>query len=320
MKKEKIIKLAEKYAEGNCSQEEQKAIEQFFAKLQGKGIQGKGLQDNLEVLQETNRVKLLTRIKTSGKSTSYNKKRRLISIGIAASLVFLIGTAMWVRFTESSPIHYTEVMTQRGERKQIALPDGTLVFLNSESSLKFPERFGKTRSVELNGEGFFKVTRNPQKPFIITSDKIRTTVLGTSFNIKAYPNQNSRVSVNSGKVQVTKNNNEDVKIFLTKNRQVIFDNNTELFSESESQSEDYIAWTKNTILLKENTLYEMKSILEQWYDVKIILEVKNIKGFSISGKYGNNTLKEVLESIKFLKGLDYEFISEKEIILKQTTK
>ncbi|RNL77362.1 DUF4974 domain-containing protein [Sinomicrobium pectinilyticum] len=305
MEKQEFIKLAEKYADGRCTPEERHIVETFFDKFQEKKTEWEWSED------EERRLRMLARIRNrihgdgDNRRVVGNKMRWYRITGIAASLVLFIGVALY--YNSSLGETYREEMAMRGEKKEITLEDGTIVYLNAESSIRYPRHFSGTREITLKGEAFFEVAKDPKRPFIVKSGDVETRVLGTSFNINAYSGKQVRISVNTGKVQVTDTRAEGKKAFLKRNQQVLFREGTGELEVSGTDAEKYRAWTDNVIVMENNTLREVADILERWYDVEIVFVDKGLENKIITGKYKTNDIREVLESIKFLKQVEYDF-------------
>ena len=308
MQKDEFIKLSKKYSENKCSWGEKRAVEEFFKKL----------QDNGQVIpynfSDEKRYSLLKRIN----SKIDKPKNRLFHLysrtqKIAAIAITLLGIAFLANYI-IIPGTITQVAA-KGEKKTILLPDGSLVFLNSNSRISYSKNFKNKRELELTGEAFFEVKKNPKKPFLVETEKIKTKVLGTSFNIKAYKKGQTRVSVNTGKVEVELKEISE-KIILIKNQQINFINDTEPLL-TKDNSEDFIAWTKNTIVLKNTSLGEAANILENWYDIEINFTDKHLREQKISGKFKDEKLINILESISIVKQLEIEFLTEKQILIRE---
>jgi len=308
VQKDEFIKLSKKYSENKCSWGEKRAVEEFFKKL----------QDNGQVIpynfSDEKRYSLLKRIN----SKIDKPKNRLFHLysrtqKIAAIAITLLGIAFLANYI-IIPGTITQVAA-KGEKKTILLPDGSLVFLNSNSRISYSKNFKNKRELELTGEAFFEVKKNPKKPFLVETEKIKTKVLGTSFNIKAYKKGQTRVSVNTGKVEVELKEISE-KIILIKNQQINFINDTEPLL-TKDNSEDFIAWTKNTIVLKNTSLGEAANILENWYDIEINFTDKHLREQKISGKFKDEKLINILESISIVKQLEIEFLTEKQILIRE---
>lgn len=130
--------------------------------------------------------------------------RRMATVAAAAVLCLVLGGVGYLDYINEQQISYLEASTSYGECKQVLLPDGTQLVLNSCSRIRYPDRFaGNERRVELEGEGYFRVHRNEKQPFIVNTHHFDVRVLGTCFDIKAYlSDEVVSVDVESGKVQV----------------------------------------------------------------------------------------------------------------------
>lgn len=174
--------------------------------------------------------------------------------------------------TDESDVDSHVLMTPCGEDYKVTLPDGTVVWLNAESRLEYPTRFGsKERKVKLVGEAFFNVKHDPNHPFIIETEKFMTKVLGTEFNVCCYPTGKAHVTLVSGSLEVkmldgshtTKlEPGEDAE--LSKNG----------FSLCEVETDDYYFWKEGYFYFDDVPLIEVAQTLGRWYNVKVVFEDK----------------------------------------------
>ncbi|RYJ43363.1 FecR family protein [Flavobacterium beibuense] len=308
MKKEDLIQLVEKYAADTCTAEERNTVEAYFKNLQETG------EDIPDYLLDQKRDYIFNTIITQ---TNTAKVKKLPvwkqAMRVAASLLIIAALALSYNLLTKETPTITE-LAAKGEKKEVLLHDGSIVVLNSNSSITYPEEFGKTREVMLEGEAYFKVHRNTQQPFIVKAGTVDVKVLGTSFNINAYDTLNTKVSVLTGKVQVTDPTGK--KVYLIKNQQAEYTEKKD-FKLSQENSNDGIAWTQNTIMLKETTLGETAQILENWYNVTIQFEDKDLEKLTISGKFKDEKLENILESIAFLKQVKIDYLTKNQIIIKR---
>ncbi|MCW3464725.1 FecR family protein [Chitinophaga nivalis] len=195
--------LLQRYLQGTTTPEENKIVEQWYNSL---GFQA--MPDSAQQ-KESIRQSVLQQV-TAQTQPGKNKKaviRRLsyqLTAAAACLLLIVAGIRYFTTSTSGQQLPGTTLYAGKHTRKKTVLPDGTVVTLNAASSLYIPAGFGKDgRNVALSGEAFFEVKAQPEQPFRIHSDRMVTTVLGTSFNIKAYPGEEtSKVAVVSGAVQV----------------------------------------------------------------------------------------------------------------------
>ncbi|MDW7692408.1 FecR domain-containing protein [Flammeovirgaceae bacterium SG7u.111] len=201
-----------------------------------------------------------------------------------------------------------------GEKRTIKLSDGTVIILNAESKLKFPERFTQDiREVFLEGEAFFDVAKDESHPFIIHTQQLNITVKGTSFNVKAYKDENNiKVSVVTGLVEVS--NGEEVKLLLEPSDKGVY-NKKKNSIVKKTFSPDEIVWSKGILFFENVDFNELVDQLEQWYGVEFIVQKGNISSKkSFKGRFENESLEEVLENISFAGKFDFEIKGKKVII------
>ncbi len=165
---------------------------------------------------------------------------------------------------------FTTISTPRGGQFQIMLPDGTKVWLNAASSLKFPFRFtADERKVELSGEAYFEVAKNRDLPFRVQSARQTVEVLGTHFNIKAYPDEPAiKTTLLEGSVKVIQENSRN-SVMLSPGQQ---SNVNEEMSVSKVDTEFAIAWKNGLTSFKNADIKSILKQVERWYDVKAVYE------------------------------------------------
>mgnify|MGYP000932167319 CR=1 FL=1 len=207
--------------------------------------------------------------------------------------------------------------TGAGEKKKMLLPDGSVVYLNSDTrlgiaSLAFNE---EKREIWLEeGEAFFEVAKNPEKPFIIHTHTLQTTVKGTSFNVKAYKEiDESSVSVREGKVEVR--HNTKLLGILTQNRQIIFNKNSKESYESEAVWQDAASWIEGRLVMKRTNTKELKLRLRQYYGVEVEFKNNVLEGTLLNSSFEKGAdLNHVLEVISLLYDVKYDNSNPKKVI------
>jgi len=234
---------------------------------------------------------------------------------VAAVLLILITATFFVYFFNADNSNLSEIPVKddtlitkynpAGIKSTIVLPDKSKVKLNADSKLIFPESFtGQYRKVILDGEAFFDVTENPEKPFIVVTKNLTTEVKGTSFNINAY-DENIYVAVESGLVSTYKNNVDG--LYIQPGEMAIYKPNAKSSYLTKRQFKaDEIAWKEGVMVFDNSSFQEVKETLMRWYGVEIILkrDIKFEKG--INGNYKNATLKSVMESISYAGKFEYK--------------
>lgn len=242
---------------------------------------------------------------------------------IAASVVILFAASLGLYLTQTAPaeIQYLTTTTPRGAQTTVTLPDGSVVRLNAESSITFPEQFIdlESRNIQLSGEAFFEVARDEAKPFVIRSGDLITTVLGTSFNVRAYPEDEMiAVTVATGKVRIERESDqhqEGDNQLLIPGEQGLYDRLSSKIAKSDVNLEKYLAWKDGTILLEGTSLKEATDILGRWYDVEFVFKNPDLKTCTIDGKFRNDKLGNILENLRFLLGIEYRMEAGNKIVI-----
>lgn len=182
--------------------------------------------------------------------------------------------------------------TPRGGQYQVILPDGTHVWLNAASSLKFPAAFkGKKRLVELSGEGYFEVAKNKEMPFVVHTENQEVEVLGTHFNINSYTDEAStKTTLLEGSVKVTAKGNQKV---LTPGDQAQINKNTKEIKVMPVSLEEAVAWKNGYFVFNDEKLESIMHRVSRWYDVD----------YEFEGKQGDLSFLGVIERTKNISSL-----------------
>ena len=308
LKKETLLLLAKKYTEGTCTPEEKTAVEAFFDKMQYNS-------DNAAQMPDAKGDVILGKIFQELQTGKPRKLKLRQVLRIAAILVLALAISFSAAKIILAPNEITQIAA-KGEKKEILLEDGSIIVLNSNSSITYPEEFGQTRNIKLSGEAYFKVFHDERKPFIVQTHDVKVKVLGTSFDINSYNHRQTKVSVLTGKVEVTSPTGKKVHIIKNQEADLIGKSNFEI---SQEDSQERIAWTSNIIILKNTTLAETAKIIENWYNVDIIFEDPALQNLTISGKFKDEKLENVLESIAFLKHLKIIYLTQNHIVIRRKT-
>ena len=211
----------------------------------------------------------------------------------------------------SKDISYKTYMTPPGVKSSITLQDGTKVLLNAGSQLKYQEDFSENvREVFLEGEAFFEVHPNPDKPFTVKTRDISTTAIGTSFNVKSYEDEGLMIALLTGKVAVGIPANGEETIILNEKEKVNILWNAGGITRVEFDEDEVLGWTRKLIVFNETALPEAIRVLENWYGVSIKLENQPGPNLYISGKFYDETLQNVMDGLKHTVQLDYEIAGE----------
>lgn len=232
--------------------------------------------------------------------------RRITAVvaGVAAVLLLVTGSVVAWNYLNERQVVFKVAATSYGETKELILADGTVVVLNSCSKVRFPDRFlTDERRIELEGEGYFQVYKNEDKPFVVHTSRFDIRVLGTSFNVKSYgTDELVSVNVESGKVQVDM---PEAMIRLRANEQIQINTSTGSY-EKECERKEIAQWRNGTLSFHETPICDVAKELERIYHCSITFASgQNFKNL-ISGEHDNAGLEDVLRSIEYTTGIHYE--------------
>ncbi len=245
-------------------------------------------------------------------------------MGIAASFILLVSSGIYFFyhiFQSSKPVNgiATEIkQNPAGQKSRIVLPDGSVVWLNSESSIRYPKHFSATqRDITLKGEAYFEVSKDVLRPFIVHSDLFDVTVLGTRFNVKSYSNdQNSSISLIDGKVRVHLTSQEESHlepVYLTPGEELAYNTKHHQLVKHAFDKESVTAWKEGILIFKDATFSDLKEKLERWYGITIEVEGTPPNNFIVTGKFENEYLDNVLRTLQF--GRDFNYVIEDSILI-----
>lgn len=243
--------------------------------------------------------------------------RRLVTVAASAAAVIalVLGSITYIHYMDSQSVSYLEASTSYGERKQIQLPDGTQVTLNSCSHIRYPDRFAdKHRKVELEGEGYFRVFHNEKQPFIVNARHFDVRVLGTCFNIKSYSSDELvSVDVESGKVQVDM---PEAMMRLQAKEQILI--NTLSGEYNKRRDERTVAvWRKGGLRFNSTPIRDVAKDLERMYNCRITFAEGQDFNNLISGEHDNKSLDAVLQAIEYTSGIHYKKQGDKVLLYKE---
>ena len=205
-----------------------------------------------------------------------------------------------------------------GQKVRINLPDGSIAWLNGASKVGYEAHFDDSiRLVELKGEAFFEVMKDASRPFVVHSGHLWTTALGTSFNINAYPDENTvRISLVSGKVKVENDIGRKKDVTLNPGHEVVYhEEGSNDFEERKFDADEVTGWKEGKLIFKGADYQEVLDRLKIWYGVNITTIGEPPAHFQLTTTYDNETLINILKNIRFGKEFNYE-LKENELILK----
>jgi ferric-dicitrate binding protein FerR (iron transport regulator) len=287
-------------------------IEEFLEFRAGLSSEEKKLEAGL-LLEEIKKVDVDNAFqKVTSRINSQSQTTRIITIitRIAAVLTLpLLAFTIWSLFFQEkqtelveNEITWHEIQSPAGMRSHVVLPDGTDLWLNAESKIKYSIPFTReNRQIELTGEAFLKVVKNENTPFIVNAGAASVKVLGTQFNVKAYPeDEQLEVALTEGSVEFTGTTADGKKAetTLVPNDFLAMNKTTGQVKLQNKNLNKHISWIKNTIIFDETPMPEVAKTLERWYGVKVIVANAEINKYRFTTTFENESLFRVLELLE----------------------
>jgi transmembrane sensor len=206
------------------------------------------------------------------------------------------------------------LIVPRGYMYNLVLSDGSKVWLNADSRIRYPVRFDKAeRRVEIEGEAYFEVTHNEQWPFIVAVRNTETKVLGTSFDIKAY-GKNVYTTLVTGRVQFSAPAGQP--FILLPGRQAVYTNNTGAATTREVIAGDWIAWKDDDLVMIKMSLAELAEILERRYDVQVSFSEEQLKKVQYNGAlHLTGDVVDILDNLEQTGNIHFAVKDKKIIVL-----
>ena len=211
---------------------------------------------------------------------------------------------------------YNEVFSSVDAITKVTLPDGSNVWLNHSSSLRYPAVFtGKCREVQLNGEGYFEVAHNPILPFIVNTGEIQIVALGTTFNVMAYSSEYKiETSLINGNVELRKSLPDGKTETLYKMRPTDF----AIYNKDKGEiitktivDERYFSWKEGKLIFTAEPMEEVIKKLNRWFNVEIQIKDKEIMNLTLTATFANETLSQVMELLAIVSHIKYNISDRK---------
>ncbi len=311
-----LHELLGRYAKGEATEAEARRLQQWYESNFDKNIE--------EVIGPDHYAKKQIFDQLSERIPELERRRgrirRFTGWRIAAALTMFIGIGGLLYFAIFSgkgdaSIRYITIENSEGGVKELYLPDSTKIWLNARSSLKYAENFRNNRLVELIGEGFFEVAHDMEHPFIIYTGKLRTKVLGTAFNIKAYPNESEiAISVEHGKVTV--NEQDKTLAMLQSLDQVTYEVSSGESTIGKVDRNDIVALKLGEIRFNAMPLGLIANVLERKYGVAITFENELLTECMYSAAFDHTVaLDDLLLMLCSVNDIDYEYSSKIKLVM-----
>ena len=327
MKRDSFQKLVQKYLNGDCTPEEIAAVHDWYESCETERNPVESLS-SLEQQQLKQRLLTGIRTKIAGEGTFQHKtgeRKRLPATliyslsGIAAMLILVMGIVFFRQSTSPADAVSGDIVVVNNTKsiRKLELIDGSIVWLNPGSEIEYPERFtSKQRTVQMKGEAFFEVSPDKSRPFLIYSDQVITRVIGTSFRIRAYENIPVEVSVVTGKVSVSLQEQLDSEITLLPNEKATYSKTVNsLKKEEERETSAIRMWQKATLSFDNEPIRKVIQSLNKRFGVHISSDDEDLLNYVLRADFTDQSLPSILEMLEKSLNLHYE-IDGRRIIVK----
>ncbi len=224
------------------------------------------------------------------------------------------GQLAYQKATNNSAVNYHTIITPRGGEYQIDLPDGSKVWLNAASSIRFPTSFsGGKREVKITGEVYFEVSKDKTMPFIVDVGDQRITVLGTHFNVNAYEEEHFvQTSLLEGKV-VIKSNQEE--LILSPGQSASFNKKSAKVTKQKFNVSEVLAWQRGEFVFNAENITSIMRKIQRWYDVEVIYR-GDVRGKVFSGSISRfEEVREVLDMLALTGTVSFEIKGRRVYVL-----
>lgn len=319
------IVLLDRFMRGETSQEEEKQLlawfrgavsrEELFTfyKQKWEKVQHEDLSAEVQGRMYLQIKARMHEVEEAGKKPdiSIHSRRRLLFRWLpyaAAMLICLfVGLSSYLYVRQSAPASSEYLVSaEKGQRAGVTLPDGTKVWLNSHTELRYNSNYGiKERTVTLIGEAFFEVAKDTEHCFIVKAGEMEVEALGTSFNVKAYhEDDNYIVTLITGKIRAIVGNEIAV---LTPDQHVSLNRKSNKLTVAETVNSSYACmWRNDELAFEGETLGDIAVLLSRMYNVQVEFRSERIKNYRFSGVIRNNSLDNVIEIISLTAPITYE--------------
>ena len=283
-----------------------------------KNIIAESLKDEVDVDREWERLfssiekKTISKMKTRGLFLQYMKYAAAVVLGIGISLSTLYLTNQ----ENLSTVGNYKLVTSKGEKSYLQLPDGTKVWLNSCTTLEYAENYGHSnRSIYLDGEAYFEVAKNKDLPFVVKANGIDVKAIGTAFNVSAYMEDSQlTTTLFNGKVAVQPTLTKQ-EVLLEPNQVAVYDKSRNKIEVVPYDKKLFAQWRGGFLSFEMMYPQDITKLLERNYNVVFRYENQGIKKLRFSGSFRNNEdLSEILNVIKTNTGIRYQILKDTIVI------
>lgn len=243
---------------------------------------------------------------TSERQTAVSPLQWLVRVAAILSIPLLLSSVYFYTRSDKqnnqityaqAPIVFNTFKAPMGAKTQIVLPDGSLVWLNSGSSLSFPSQFdSESRKVKLQGEAYFEVVKNEKLPMVVSLGSMKVKVYGTKFNVNAYePDENIETTLVEGKVSITPENGYNETKIKPGYSATFNKGNNQIQVTQVRDMEAYTGWKDGKLLFHDQQFAEIAKKLERWYNVDIEISDKSLNDFTLYATFIDENIEQVFD-------------------------
>ena len=302
MTEEYVEELIQKYADGTASEEEILQLMKWYRVAEINEVKWPATKPG-EKQEVYNRMFHRLRQDTLLKRT---KIFNISWLKVAAVLLVIVGLG-FVILQVTKPLYgsYITISNPPGKIQTITLPDSSKLSLNASTEIRYKKSFAKNRKIELKGEAFFDVAHDAAHPFVIEAGGLQTTVVGTSFNVKAYESDDKTIiSVITGRVKIA--NNSKTAAVLGPAMQFQFERQNKTSTITAIDTSLVTAWKKGRLHFEGESFADIARSLEQWYGIKIMFNNPTMRHCRYYMNFDNSdSLEKILSSMAELTGMNY---------------
>lgn len=302
---EQLRELLARYIKGECTEQEVDLLEKWFDRVTSGDVTGR-------ILNAADEGRLVMELWRAAAARISRMRRGGIwrTAAVWIGLIVLAG-GVWMQLQRKTTLAgvqkqptYIEVATGYQQLRKVRLPDSSVVWLNSATHLSFDSDFINHREVRLSGEAFFEVRTDARHPFVVKAGGVSTRVLGTSFNVSAYPEGGEmRVSLKTGKVAVDYGTNS--RQMLAPGQLLVCEKGSGAERVIKQEPLEMDVWTGGRLVFYETPMKEALAQIEARYGIHIVYD-RPIKDGNITARVENTALEKVLARLKF--GWDLHFV------------
>jgi ferric-dicitrate binding protein FerR (iron transport regulator) len=316
MTEAEFTQLLDRFQKGICTPQEKEQLEQWLDTRSEGGSPFKSssekqkikmaLRESIYRKAEISRRRSVLFFPSAGRSVNVR-----MGLRVAASILMVVAVVYGLWKSDIMGKSLLIYQTEAGQKKEVTLPDNTIVTLNGNSSLSYRNNWKdkRFRSVDLSGEAYFKVTSNAQKPFVVNTAGISIKVLGTTFNVKSY-DEDERVETTlvEGKVsieKVTKDQPAPEIIELSPDQKATFSKESREITLKQVKPESEAAWIRGSLVFEDEPFSEIIKDLERMYGVKIFVKDKAALQCTFNIRLEGESLEEVLKLFSLSEDVKY---------------